>query len=209
MLCHDLVDVVQDFLGDVADVVADGLVGKVGSVGQITAGDGGEIEELPDEGVVGCQVLEFVVIAVAGIAHDPEDKDLPEVKAGTTFVFALAGQDLLFEQFENLAADLGGCVYPLQREKDGSELVAALGWDLDFLDGNDIELRLDLKVAAHVQRYVRHPDNLQKLTKCFANVRTSIRLFVESPLPGASRSFRIWAASPRDAQVRHFFPDTT
>jgi hypothetical protein len=28
-------------------------------------------------------------------------------------------------------------------------------------------------------------------------------------LPGASRSFRIWAASPRNAQVRHFFPDTT
>ena len=115
MLCHNLVDVVQEFLGDVADVVADGLVGKVGSVGQITAGDGGKTEELADEGVVGSQVFEFIVIAVTGVSHDPENKNLPEVKSGTAFVLALAGQDLLFEQFEYLAADLGGCVNPLQR----------------------------------------------------------------------------------------------
>lgn len=110
---HNPVDVVQEFLGDVADVVADGLVGKVGGVGQVTAGDGGEIEELADEGVVGCQVFELVIIAVACVAHDPEDKDLPEVEAGAPLVLALAGQDPLFEELENLAADLGCCVNPL------------------------------------------------------------------------------------------------
>jgi len=114
VLCHNPVNVVQEFLGDMADVVADGFVGKVGSVGQITTSYGGEIEKLTDEGVVGGQVLEFVVVAVAGVAHNPENKDLPKVEAGTAFVLALARQDLLFEKFEYLAADLGGCVNPLK-----------------------------------------------------------------------------------------------
>jgi hypothetical protein len=91
VLRHDLVDVVQEFIGDVADIVADGLVGKVGGVGQITAGDGGEIEKLADEGVVGGQVFEFVIITVAGVAHDSENKDLPKVEAGAALVLALAG----------------------------------------------------------------------------------------------------------------------
>ena len=88
---HNLVDVLQEFFGDVADVVTDGLVGKVGSVGQITAGDGGEIEELANECVVGGQVFEFVIITVAGVAHDSENKDLPKVEAGSALVLALAG----------------------------------------------------------------------------------------------------------------------
>jgi len=58
----------------------------------------GKIEELADQCVVGCQVLEFVIIAVAVVAHDCKNEDFP--------------------------------------------------------DGNDVELGLDLKVTAHVQRYV-------------------------------------------------------
>jgi len=84
-------------------------------------------------------------------------------------------------------------------------LVAAIGWDLDFLDWNNVELRLDLKVAAHVNQYARNPDNLQNLTDFPANVCTFFRLFVESPLPGASRSLGIWAASPSTAMWA-FFP---
>jgi len=84
----------------------------------------------------------------------------------------------------------------LQREEDRGELVAALGWDLDFLDRNDVELGLNLKVAAHINQYASNPDNLQNLSDFPANVCTSVRLFAESPLPSVLRSLGIWAASP-------------
>ena len=70
-------------------------------------------------------------------------------------------------------------------------MVAAPGWDLDFLDRNDVELRLNLKVAAHINQYASNPDNLQNLTEFFANVCISVPLFVESPLPSAGRSIGI------------------
>ncbi len=62
---------------------------------------------------------------------------------------APTGYDLSFEEFENLAADLGARVDPLKREQDGGELAAALGWNKSYLDGNDVKPGLDLKVAAH------------------------------------------------------------
>lgn len=99
MLRHNLVDVVQEFFGDVADVVADGLVSKVGSAGQIASGNGWKIKELPDEGVVGSQIFELIIVAVAGVSHDPENKYLPEVEARTAFLLAFSGQNLLFQKF--------------------------------------------------------------------------------------------------------------
>ena len=138
MLHHNFINVVQDFLGDMADVVADGLVGRVGCVCQITAGNGEEIEELADEGVVGGQVFEFVIITVAGVSDDSENKDLPELEARSALVLALAREYLLFEEFENLAADIRGGVNPLQREEYEGKLVAALCLDQDFLLRNDV-----------------------------------------------------------------------
>ena len=79
----------------------------------------------------------------------------------------------------------------MQREEDRGELVAALGWDLDFLDRNNVELRLNLKVAAHINQYASNPDNLQNLTDFPANVFASVRLFVESPILRELRSVGI------------------
>lgn len=137
--------------------------------------------------------------------HDAEDEDLPEVKAGAAFVLVRAGEDLRFEEFENLAADLGGCVDPLQREKNGSQLVAAVGWDLDCLDRHDVELWLNLKVAAHAEQYVRRPDNPLIFTEFQANVGTFFQLVAESTSPGALRSGGLWSASRRAAKGWAFF----
>ena len=38
----------------------------------------------------------------------------------------------------------------LQGKKNGRELVATLGRYLDFFDGNDAELRLNLVITTHV-----------------------------------------------------------
>lgn len=96
VLGDDFVDVLEDFFGDVADVVADGFVAQIGGVCEVAADDGGEVEELAHEGVVGGEVFELVVVATAGVAHDAEDENLPEGEPGAAFLFAFAGEDFGF-----------------------------------------------------------------------------------------------------------------
>jgi hypothetical protein len=79
----------------VADVVADGFVGEIWGVGEVFSCDGGEVEELAHEGVVGGEVFELIVVAVAGVADDAEDEDLLVGEARATFVFVYAGEDFL------------------------------------------------------------------------------------------------------------------
>jgi hypothetical protein len=89
------------------------------------------------------------LIAVAGVADDAEDEDLPVGEARATFVFVYAGENFGFQKGEDLAHDFGVGVDVLQSEEDGGELVSAFGGDLDFFDGNDAELGLNLVVVTH------------------------------------------------------------
>ena len=50
--------------------------------------------------------------------------------------------------------EYGGGVDVVEGEEDGGELVAALGGDFDFLDGDDAELWLNLVITTHVVVYV-------------------------------------------------------
>ena len=139
MPSDDGVDLSEVSFGEKGEVFFEGGEGKF--EGHVK---GGLAEELTHEGVVVCDVVEAVVVAVEAEADDSENKNLPKIHAWTTSRFFVSRLDT-FENSKDFPVHFGGGEDPLQSGEDGRQFVAGLGGDFDFFNGDGSESELDVE----------------------------------------------------------------